>query len=147
MVSPSSVNRMNNLMTATAEWGTGKAARSARPSAGKTGTSQDFRDAWFVGYTAELVAGAWFGNDDGRPMKGVTGGSLPARLWARVMARGLEGLPPQPLLDGGVVVAARSDAKDVDVGFIGRILQTLTGEDDGPETTKSAPKVPKEMDR
>ncbi|MEM7223418.1 MAG: PBP1A family penicillin-binding protein [Pseudomonadota bacterium] len=144
VVAPSSVNRMNNLMTAVVEWGTGKAARSKRPSAGKTGTSQDFRDAWFVGYTAELVAGAWFGNDDGRPMKGVTGGSLPARLWGRVMARGLEGLPPQPLPDGGVVVASRAEPKEEEGGFIGRILKSLTGESD--ERT-SAGAAPKEVDR
>ena len=47
------------------------------PAAGKTGTSQDFRDAWFVGYTAHLVTGVWLGNDDGTPTKHVTGGSLP----------------------------------------------------------------------
>ena len=72
------------------------------PAAGKTGTSQDFRDAWFVGYTAQLIAGVWVGNDDGRPMRRVVGGTLPARLWHDVMmiaheglpARGLAGAPP-----------------------------------------------------
>jgi len=65
--------------------GTGKAARLDRPAAGKTGTSQDYRDAWFIGYTANLITGVWMGNDVGTPMKGVTGGSIPARLWKHYM--------------------------------------------------------------
>ena len=63
-------------------------ARSAalpRPAAGKTGTTQDYRDAWFIGYTADLVAGVWLGNDDNSPMNKVTGGSLPAQTWRRFM--------------------------------------------------------------
>jgi len=66
--------------------GTGRAARLPRPAAGKTGTSQDFRDAWFVGWSGKIVAGVWMGNDDGAPMKGVTGGGAPARAWRRFMA-------------------------------------------------------------
>ena len=79
------VARVNDVMPATVEWGTGRAAKLQRPAAGKTGTSQDFRDAWFVGYTADLVAGAWFGNDDGTPMRDMTGGKLPALIWAAIM--------------------------------------------------------------
>ena len=56
-----------------------------RPAAGKTGTTQDYRDAWFIGYTADLVAGVWFGNDDNTPMNKVTGGSLPAQTWRNFM--------------------------------------------------------------
>ncbi len=68
--------------------GTGRAAQlSDRPAAGKTGTSQDFRDAWFVGYTPTLVTGIWVGNDDGEPMKRVGGGGLPARFWKDFMDR------------------------------------------------------------
>ena len=84
------------------EFGTGKAARLDRPAAGKTGTSQDYRDAWFVGYTPDLIAGVWMGNDNGTAMKGVTGGSLPARLWKDYMARALKGTPPRPLPAGEV---------------------------------------------
>ena len=62
----------------------------------KTGTSQDHRDAWFVGYTADLVAGVWVGNDDGRPMSGVTGGAIPAKVWKTVMTAAHRGLPPHP---------------------------------------------------
>ncbi len=117
------VDQMTNLMTATVEWGTGKAAKTGRPSAGKTGTSQDSRDAWFVGYTADIVAGAWFGNDDGSPMRNVSGGNLPALLWGRVIARGFEGVPAMALPGGGVVVAENSGGD----GFIARILKSLGG--------------------
>ena len=67
--------------------GTGRAAAlPAAPVAGKTGTTQDYRDAWFVGYAGELVIGVWLGNDDNRPMKGVHGGTLPARLFHDIAA-------------------------------------------------------------
>ncbi|RWF92036.1 MAG: penicillin-binding protein, partial [Mesorhizobium sp.] len=71
------VGMMNSMMTGTVEVGTAKKAAFNWPSAGKTGTSQNSRDAWFVGYTANLTTGVWFGNDDGSPMKKVTGGALP----------------------------------------------------------------------
>jgi len=63
------------------------------PAAGKTGTSQDFRDAWFIGFTAHLVTGVWLGNDDGTPTKHVTGGSLPVEIWSRVMRTAHQGVP------------------------------------------------------
>uniref|UniRef100_UPI000E65F4B5 transglycosylase domain-containing protein n=1 Tax=Desertibaculum subflavum TaxID=2268458 RepID=UPI000E65F4B5 len=74
--------------------GTGYAARLDRPAFGKTGTTQDNRDAWFVGYTPDLVAGVWVGNDDDSPMKRVTGGSIPARLWKTFMMEALKGTAP-----------------------------------------------------
>ena len=74
--------------------GTGSRARlGSRPAAGKTGTSQDSRDAWFAGYTAELVAGVWVGNDDDTPTDSVTGGQLPAEIWRRFMTQAHEGAP------------------------------------------------------
>ncbi len=79
--------------------GTGKAARLGRPAAGKTGTSQGYRDAWFVGYTPSLITGVWMGNDNGKPMKGVTGGSFPARLWKDFMLRALANTPARALAD------------------------------------------------
>ena len=78
--------------------GTGRAAGLDRPAAGKTGTSQDFRDAFFVGFTSDLVAGVWFGNDDGTAMAGVTGGGLPARAWGRFMLAAHNARPARPLL-------------------------------------------------
>lgn len=126
VVSARQLAQMSNLMSAVVVWGTGKAAQPGRAAAGKTGTSQDFRDAWFVGYTAELVTGVWFGNDDGAPMDKVTGGALPARLWGQFMRRSLEGLPQRPLPGGGALVARQED--DSIGGFIGRILKGLTAE-------------------
>jgi len=79
-------------------WGTGYAAHLAdREAAGKTGTTQDYHDAWFVGFTTDYVTGVWVGNDDSSPMRGVTGGTLPAEIWHEVMAAAEKGLPPRPL--------------------------------------------------
>ena len=65
--------------------------------AGKTGTTQAARDAWFIGFTAENVAGVWMGYDDNTPLTGVTGGGLPAEIWHETMLRVHEGLEPIPL--------------------------------------------------
>ena len=88
---------LNDILHASMAWGTGRAALLTHPAAGKTGTSQGNRDAWFVGYTRHLVAGVWMGNDDASPMKGVTGGALPARLWKRIMTRAHRNFPHRPL--------------------------------------------------
>mgnify|MGYP000873043020 CR=1 FL=1 len=90
--------------------GTARRAGLPQPAYGKTGTSQDYRDAWFVGYTSELVAGVWFGNDDRKPMKDVTGGELPARVWGAFMRAALPGASLKPLdsdQDEGPAPAAR----------------------------------------
>jgi penicillin-binding protein 1A len=80
------VRYMQQIMTEAVRTGTGRAAQlPARAAAGKTGTSQDFRDAWFIGYAGDLVTGVWVGNDDATPMKRVTGGFIPARIWRTVM--------------------------------------------------------------
>jgi len=75
----------HSVLNAVTTRGTARRAGLPQPAYGKTGTAQDYRDAWFVGYTSELVAGVWFGNDDRKPMKDVTGGDLPARVWAAFM--------------------------------------------------------------
>ena len=79
--------------------GTGRRAilPDGRPAAGKTGTSNDARDAWFIGFTADYVVGVWMGNDDTSPLSGVTGGGLPADIWRETMVRVNEGLPINPL--------------------------------------------------
>jgi penicillin-binding protein 1A len=88
------VSMMNTMMSETLTNGTAhKATLPGWPAAGKTGTSQDFRDAWFIGYTAHLVTGVWLGNDDGTPTKHVTGGSLPVEIWSRVMRGAHQGVP------------------------------------------------------
>jgi penicillin-binding protein 1A len=136
LVGAHNVDQMTNLMTASVEWGTGKAAKIGRPAAGKTGTSQEFRDAWFVGFTRELVAGAWFGNDDGRPMTNVTGGGLPAKLWARIMVRALENQAPQPLAGGGVEIAVTDRIE----GFLDRLIGRLTGTSPSRSSEESQPR-------
>jgi penicillin-binding protein 1A len=97
LVRPREVSALQTMLSDVVSSGTGRAARLNRPAAGKTGTSQDFRDAWFVGFTAELVTGVWLGNDDSSPMKKVTGGSLPARLWKGFMTEALTGAPARRL--------------------------------------------------
>ena len=74
--------------------GTGRAAALDVPAFGKTGTTQDHRDAWFIGFVENLVVGVWVGNDDNRPMRGVTGGGLPAQIWRSFVAEALR--PPHP---------------------------------------------------
>jgi penicillin-binding protein 1A len=97
VIRPEIVGMMNAMMTGTVEVGTAKKAAFNWPSAGKTGTSQNSRDAWFVGYTSNLITGVWFGNDDGKPMKKVTGGALPAQAWHEFMVAAHEGVPVAPL--------------------------------------------------
>jgi penicillin-binding protein 1A len=88
------VAMMNTMMQETLTIGTAhKAALPGWPAAGKTGTSQDFRDAWFIGYTSYLVTAVWLGNDDGSPTKKVTGGSLPVEIWSRFMRDAHQGVP------------------------------------------------------
>ncbi|MFP6743719.1 MAG: PBP1A family penicillin-binding protein, partial [Alphaproteobacteria bacterium] len=100
VVEPVHLRPLVEMMSAVITAGTGRAARVPWPSAGKTGTSQEWRDAWFVAFNRELTAGVWIGNDDGTPMKWVSGGGLPARLWARFMGAALAGTAPRPLLTG-----------------------------------------------
>ena len=98
LVAPAQIGAINDMLNAALVTGTGKRAALPRhPAAGKTGTSQEFRDAWFVGYTAHFVAGVWVGNDDGRSMNRVMGGNFPARLWREVMLLAHDGLPPRAL--------------------------------------------------
>jgi penicillin-binding protein 1A len=97
---PAARAAMIDLLASVVREGTGKAARIPGPVAGKTGTSQDYRDAWFIGFTPELVVGVWVGNDDNAPMNGVTGGSLPATIWSEFVtqAGARKALPAPSLL-------------------------------------------------
>lgn len=86
------------MMSQVIERGTGTRARiPGWQAAGKTGTTQAARDAWFIGYTADYVTGVWMGNDDNSPLVGVSGGGLPADIWKEVMVRVHEGLTPTAL--------------------------------------------------
>jgi penicillin-binding protein 1A len=95
------VGEMNEMLQSVVENGTGKAARLGRPVAGKTGTTSDYRDAWFEGFTPQLVTGVWVGNDDNTPMKKVTGGMLPAQIWHGFMVAALDGAPVVDIPTGG----------------------------------------------
>ena len=83
-----------DLLGATVNKGTGRAARLSIPAYGKTGTSQDNRDALFVGFAGDLVVGVWIGNDDNTPLRGVNGGGLPARIWSDFMAQSVRNAAP-----------------------------------------------------
>ncbi|HEV2157072.1 penicillin-binding protein 1A [Bradyrhizobium sp.] len=94
VIDPRYVGMMNAMMRETLISGTAKKAEiPGWPAAGKTGTSQDYRDAWFIGYTANLVTGVWLGNDDNSPTKKATGGGLPVEVWSRFMRTAHEGVP------------------------------------------------------
>lgn len=116
---------MDDMLQAVVREGTGRAAALDRPVAGKTGTSQDYRDAWFVGFTADYVAGVWVGNDDGEPMERVTGGSLPARIWRAFMQEAHRGLPVRPLPLPSAVEAPVVAASPNTGGGIGGFLESL----------------------
>ena len=91
---------LTGMMTETVTHGTGRKAALDRPVAGKTGTSQNYRDAWFAGYTADLVTVVWVGNDNGAAMKKVTGGGLPAEIFHDFMEAAHAGLPRRALSGG-----------------------------------------------
>jgi penicillin-binding protein 1A len=91
------VGMMNDMLMNVINEGTGRGAAIGRPAAGKTGTTSDYRDAWFMGYTPDLAAGVWVGNDNNSPMKKVTGGGIPARIWREFMKNALANTPAHSL--------------------------------------------------
>jgi penicillin-binding protein 1A len=98
IVEPRYIGMMNTMLHEVLVSGTARAANlPGWQAAGKTGTSQDFRDAWFIGYTSRLVAGIWLGNDDNTPTKHAVGGGLPVEIWSRFMRTALSGQAPAPL--------------------------------------------------
>ncbi len=88
-------NMLLELLGATVSEGTGRAAKLSIPAYGKTGTSQDNRDALFVGFAGDLVVGVWIGNDDNTPLRGVNGGGLPARIWRDFISQAVKGASPK----------------------------------------------------
>lgn len=98
VITEGSARQLTYMMSQVTSAGTGQRARlSDRPTAGKTGTTNSTRDAWFVGFTADYVAGVWMGYDDNRPLSGVTGGGLPAEIWRQAMENIHADLPARPL--------------------------------------------------
>jgi len=87
---------LRDVLYAVVQRGTGRAAALSVPTFGKTGTTSDYRDAWFIGFAGDLVVGVWIGNDDNRPLPGTAGGGLPARIWRSFMAEALGTAPARP---------------------------------------------------
>ncbi|MEC7257935.1 MAG: penicillin-binding transpeptidase domain-containing protein, partial [Pseudomonadota bacterium] len=98
VIRPEAAQQLIWMMQKVIDEGTGtRAAIPGWEAAGKTGTTSSYRDAWFVGFTADYVAGVWMGYDDNTPLTGVTGSGLPAEIWHETMVRVHEGLTPRPL--------------------------------------------------
>ncbi len=109
---PGLAGQMTAMLKGVIDHGTGKRAALDRPAAGKTGTSQSWRDAWFVGFTPDWVCGVWVGNDDGTPMDKVVGGDLPADIWRRFMVVAHQGLPPRAFSGVAASEAAQTPFED-----------------------------------
>ena len=131
VIEPQHVAMMNRMMQETLVSGTARKAEiPGWMAAGKTGTSQDFRDAWFIGYTANLVTGVWLGNDDNSPTKKATGGGLPVEVWTRFMRSAHQ----------GVAVASLPNSQRG--GFMSNLFQTASQASAAPSTSASSPAAP-----
>lgn len=129
VVAPRDAIAMVDMMSRVITMGTGRAADIGRPAAGKTGTTQDYRDALFVGFTPDLIAGVWVGNDDDEPMKKVTGGRVPAVIWHNFMLAALKGTPPHEF--------------PKPPGLLESVLQSLFGSSSNEGgTSERAPQIP-----
>lgn len=137
VLSQTIVGEMTQMMEGVITSGTGKAAALKNwQAAGKTGTTQSYRDALFVGFTSNLTTGVWFGNDDGTPMKRVTGGGLPAKTWKDFMTVAHKGLTPVPLFGDP------TPQTDQEPSLTTMIKQVLSGAPSTPDATDSYPAAP-----
>ncbi|KQW55634.1 MAG: PBP1A family penicillin-binding protein [Ensifer adhaerens] len=118
-----------SLLQLVVERGTGRDAFPGSFAAGKTGTSQNNRDAWFVGFTEDLVAGVWVGNDDDTPMKGVTGGALPARIWRDFMQAAMAQPEPQIDPDTGLMTSQEGPAASCNIRACARSYRSFRASD------------------
>jgi penicillin-binding protein 1A len=118
VIDPRYVGMMNQMLHETLTTGTAhKAEFTTWPAAGKTGTSQDFRDAWFVGYTSHMITGVWLGNDDSSPTNKAAGSGLPVDIWSRFMKVAHQGVPiaDLPGLPGGILMPVASAAPPANI--------------------------------
>ncbi len=131
VMDPSAARAMDSMLRAAVSWGTGRqAAIPGRTVGGKTGTTQDYRDAWFVGYTPGLVAAVWVGHDDNAPLDEVTGGTVPARIWQRFASTSASRIDPVPALDARIALAGRNPPRETARRSIGGLLDDLLSPDD-----------------
>ena len=129
-VSSGAIATLTDMLEEVVRTGTGKrAALDGRPVAGKTGTSSDYRDAWFLGFTGDYTTGVWLGNDNDMPMKKVTGGSLPAALWHDYMAEAEEGLSERGLGGGGLWGSTAAATQELSHAFTNFISGIIGGAD------------------
>jgi penicillin-binding protein 1A len=108
---PATAYVLTQMMQSVVETGTGREARKlGRPSAGKTGTTNDSKDAWFIGFTPELLTGVWIGFDGNRALGDYTGGRAAAPIWTTFMERALEGRPERDFDKPASVTLVKIDA-------------------------------------
>jgi penicillin-binding protein 1A len=124
VVNPNAVAQINVMMQSVIQNGTGRSAAIPYQAAGKTGTSQDFRDAWFIGFTNRYSTAIWFGNDDNSPTKRLTGGSAPARVWRDVMVKAQQQGGPAYNTFSNFVLTPESSFDDL-------LMQILQNDDGG----------------
>ena len=135
VIADDKVGMMNTMMKQTLTFGTAKNyALPGWEAAGKSGTSQNYRDAWFIGYTSHMVTAVWLGNDDGSSTRKITGGSLPASIWNTFMKAAHKGVPPKPLPGAPWVPPPEPEAEPV----LAQQPQVDGAPDDQPVTTAPA---------
>ena len=119
VISESSAADLTSMLQDVIRAGTGRRASIGRPAAGKTGTTSDYHDAWFVGYTPDLVASVWIGNDDNTSLGGIYGGTVPATIWKDFMTEALKGTPAKDFdgseSSGGDSIGSLEDDKSTAV--------------------------------
>ncbi len=154
VISPVSAYTVTNMMQDAISRGTGYAANIGRPAAGKTGTTSEYNDAWFVGFTPNLSASVWIGNDSGGDLGGMTGGDLPAQIWAKFMSAALANSPavsfsvPQGAIIPPEPVITKDPVKvDKEAGAAPPIKRPPTKTDDKSTTVKKEQAVPAAQDK
>ncbi|MEP2027358.1 MAG: transglycosylase domain-containing protein [Paracoccaceae bacterium] len=157
VIQPEAAGALVYMMEKVVSEGTGnRAAIEGWQLAGKTGTTQAARDAWFIGFSADYVTGIWMGYDDNTPLSGVTGGGLPAEIWHEVMVRVLDEQPPHPLPITNPAVASqmvggefptddRQTQRASGGSFMDRLVRDIFGGGNRKEGSRST--VPKGEDR
>jgi penicillin-binding protein 1A len=132
---PLQAGLMTRMMEGVISHGTGTRAAFGRPAAGKTGTSQNWRDAWFVGFTPDWAAGVWVGDDHGRPMAKVVGGDLPAEMWRKFMITAHDGLAVRDFPDlpeAGPTKPGTGPSEEVASAPDGQAIIAASTPDDAP---------------